>query len=52
MKEDVLGGYKTNDKSSEVESVPAPPGWLDEKMKVIRETIDSNESISMLMEDF
>eukprot|EP00550_Attheya_septentrionalis_P003329 CAMPEP_0198290042 /NCGR_PEP_ID=MMETSP1449-20131203/8035_1 /TAXON_ID=420275 /ORGANISM="Attheya septentrionalis, Strain CCMP2084" /LENGTH=219 /DNA_ID=CAMNT_0043988469 /DNA_START=96 /DNA_END=755 /DNA_ORIENTATION=- len=52
MKEYVLGGYKTDAKSGEAESVPAPSGWLDEKMKEIRETIDSNEHISMLMLDF
>ena len=44
----VTGGYK----ESTGEAVPAPPSWLDEKVKEFRKMLVGNEQIKTIAEDF
>ena len=42
------GGYK----EFTGEAVPAPPSWLDEKVKEMRKMLDDNKQIKTIAEDF
>lgn len=48
LAEFAAGGYK----DTTGEDVPAPPSWFDEKMKDVRQMVESNDQLRMLAEDF
>jgi len=45
------GGYKDTTTGGG-EDVPSPPSWFDEKMKDVRQMVESNDHLRMLAEDF